>query len=59
MIKEGSGYTSSSPDELALVSFAKYLNYEFVEKDDSNNMVVEINGVKHHYELLHVLEFSS
>ena len=36
VIKEEGGYTSSSPDELALVSFAKYIGYTFIEKDDDN-----------------------
>lgn len=30
-----------------------------MEKDDHNNLIVEIQGCKHKYELLHILEFSS
>ena len=42
VIKEEDGYTSSSPDELALVSFAKYIGFTFLEKDDDNIMKVDL-----------------
>lgn len=43
VIKETNGYSSSSPDELALVSFAKAIGYEFIEKDDDGFMIVDIS----------------
>jgi magnesium-transporting ATPase (P-type) len=59
VIKEGKGYSSSSPDELALLNFAKYIGYIFLEKDVNN--VVKIQQIANiaNYKLLHTLEFSS
>lgn len=44
MIKEEDGYTSSSPDELALVNFASYIGYTFLEKDDDNVMKIKVDA---------------
>jgi len=33
-------YNASSPDELALLNFAKYLGYEFLGIDDNNFMEI-------------------
>lgn len=54
-------YNSSSPDELALVNFAKQCGYEFVERDDSDNIVIKDihTGQKIKYQLLNVCEFTS
>lgn len=52
-------YNASSPDELALINFAKFAGYEFCGVDDFNRMMVSVKGVVHTYELLQVLEFSS
>jgi len=35
---------SSSPDELALVQGAKYLGFNFLDRDKDNNILVEILG---------------
>ena len=43
VIKEEDGYTSSSPDELALVNFASYIGYTFLEKDDNNIMKIKVD----------------
>lgn len=60
---EKSNYTSSSPDELALVNFAKFTGYEFVQKNDFNELEVleRVGGQERilKYRLLHTLEFSS
>jgi len=36
-IDEKNNYLASSPDELALVSFAKKIGYEFYERDQKTN----------------------
>jgi len=59
--KEGSKnvYNASSPDEFALINYAKYMGYEFLGIDEENNMTVKFKGQVHKYKLLYVLEFSS
>ena len=44
-------YNSASPDELALVAAAKELGYEFIERDQNENIVIleRSTGVKHRY----------
>lgn len=38
---------------------AKMCGYSFLNIDDDNNMVIDINGRQEVYKLLNVLEFSS
>lgn len=52
-------YSAASPDELALVNFAKFLNYEYIDTDAENNLVVRINGEETRTKLLYSLEFNS
>lgn len=52
-------YSASSPDEAALVNFAKLCRYEYVGMSDNNEMLVEINERPHKFKLHHVLEFDS
>ena len=52
-------YNASSPDELALVNFAKFTGYEFEELDNDNYMIIKVNQVRLKYKLLQVLEFTS
>lgn len=52
-------YNASSPDELALVNAAKYFGYDFIGRDDDNNIAVKINGKTETFTLLNVIEFSS
>ena len=59
VIKEEDGYTSSSPDELALVNGAKCLGFEFLGRDDDNNIIVNDHGVERTYEVLNIIEFTS
>jgi magnesium-transporting ATPase (P-type) len=33
-------YNSSSPDELALVNAAKQFGYEFIDRDENDNIVI-------------------
>jgi len=37
-------YNASSPDELALVNFAKFCNIEFVDTDVDKNMKINVLG---------------
>lgn len=50
---------ASSPDELALINFAKLSGYEYIGTDDNNKIIIKARGETHEYELLHTLEFSS
>ena len=52
-------YNASSPDELALLNFAKTCGYTYHGLDEDNNMVIQIDGKESKYKLLHVLEFTS
>lgn len=52
-------YNASSPDELALVNFAKFVGSEFVGIDEDNNMEINFKGTRMKFQLLHVLEFNS
>ena len=52
-------YSAASPDELALVNFAKQAGYVFKGEDDNNKVMIETpNGVLT-YTLLHVCRFTS
>lgn len=51
---------ASSPDELALVNFASFAGYEFAGTDNSQNLVLKIEGRgEMQYKLLDILEFDS
>jgi phospholipid-transporting ATPase len=52
-------YNAASPDEFALVNFARFMGYEFRGIDEFNNMVIRIKGKEVKYKLHHVLEFNS
>jgi len=52
-------YNASSPDELALVNCAKYYGWEFKGRDETNRIEIQVGDKKEHYELLHVMEFTS
>lgn len=53
-------YSASSPDELALVNFAKEYGYTFLERDADDNLIIETpNGDRLSYKLLSVCEFTS
>jgi magnesium-transporting ATPase (P-type) len=40
VICEGEDYTSSSPDEVALASFARYIGYKFIGKNSKNEVEI-------------------
>lgn len=52
-------YNASSPDELALVNFARYVGYKFIGIDSENVMTIEVDNKSYRYELLNILEFTS
>jgi phospholipid-transporting ATPase len=52
-------YSASSPDELALVNGARFLGATFSQRDDDNNIFIDIRGETIKYELLNVLGFDS
>lgn len=64
-------YNAASPDDLALVNFAKQFGFEFMGKDIDDNVLIneyhidpvtQAKGSKRHehkFELLHVCEFNS
>ena len=52
-------YQSSSPDEKALVYFARSQNYILLNRSIDNYVTVEINGAEQKFLLLNTLEYSS
>ena len=52
-------FNASSPDELALINFAKFIGFEYIGTDQKNVMTVRFKDVLYQYRLLHVLEFNS
>ena len=52
-------YNASSPDELALLNFARYIGFKYTGIDDENFMCVEFKGKVIKKKLLYVLEFTS
>jgi phospholipid-transporting ATPase len=61
VVDEVGVYQAASPDELALVNFAKFSNFEYMGRDEKNpnNINVKINNEIISYEMLHINEFSS
>ena len=52
-------YQASSPDEMALVSFARSQNYIFLDRTSDDFIILEINKKKLNYKILNILEYSS
>ena len=52
-------YQSSSPDEKALVNFARSQGYIFLDRTIKNEIILEIKGIKKKYIILNELEYSS
>jgi phospholipid-transporting ATPase len=42
-------YNASSPDELALVNAAKLFRFEFKDRDDDNNIIIDHEGTEIKY----------
>ncbi|KAF0699074.1 Aste57867_10347 [Aphanomyces stellatus] len=52
-------FVASSPDELALVSGAKFFGYEFLERNPGAMLIETPSGARESYEILEVFEFTS
>ena len=52
-------YQSSSPDEKALVNFARSQGYIFLDRTNKNEIILEIKGIKKIYKILNELEYTS
>ncbi|KRX01550.1 P-type ATPase, cytoplasmic domain N [Pseudocohnilembus persalinus] len=52
-------FNASSPDELALVNFAKFCGVEFVDKDQDDNYVINCLGEQQVHKILYTFEFDS
>eukprot|EP01016_Furgasonia_blochmanni_P009219 TRINITY_DN13822_c0_g1_i4.p1 TRINITY_DN13822_c0_g1~~TRINITY_DN13822_c0_g1_i4.p1 ORF type:complete len:1011 (-),score=95.37 TRINITY_DN13822_c0_g1_i4:124-3156(-) len=52
-------YNAASPDELALVNFARFAGCEYQGIDENNRMEIKLLDQTLHYKLLQVLEFTS
>lgn len=50
---------SSSPDEMALVNFAKFCGVEYKGIDEDNNILIEYKSETFKYKLIETLEFNS
>jgi len=58
--QKSKNYNAASPDELALVNFAKQKGYEFVDRDADDNCIIKCpNGDLEKYALLNICEFNS
>ena len=55
-------YNASSPDELALLNFAKFVGFEYLGMDQNNVLTIRYKDREEKtfkFQLLHVLEFNS
>ena len=52
-------YQASSPDEKALINFARSQEYIFLNRTIENEISLEIKGIKKTYKILNELEYSS
>ena len=65
IVVDGDKYNASSPDELALVNFAKQMGYNFKDRDIQDNCVIEVSdqygsvNKTLKYKLLNICEFNS
>ena len=50
---------ASSPDEVALVNFARYCDIEFTGVDENNDITVREKNTQLKYKILHIFEFDS
>ena len=50
---------ASSPDEIALINFAKYSGYEFIFRNESGIVYLNINSVITEFKILHCFDYTS
>ncbi|EGR33192.1 hypothetical protein IMG5_206852 [Ichthyophthirius multifiliis] len=58
-LQGNTSYSSSSPDEIAIVNFTKFVGVQFMKIDEDNNIIIKFNNTDYTFELLHVFEFNS
>jgi len=51
-------YQASSPDELSLVSAARYFGFKFIRREVGNKIILSINNKCSEYKVTHILEFT-
>jgi|LauGreDrversion4_2_1035121.scaffolds.fasta_scaffold104817_3 magnesium-transporting ATPase (P-type) len=51
-------YQASSPDELSLVSAARYFGFKFTRREIGNKIILSINNKSSEYIVTHILEFT-
>ncbi|EAR92863.1 phospholipid-translocating P-type ATPase, flippase family protein (macronuclear) [Tetrahymena thermophila SB210] len=56
---EGIEYNASSPDELALINFAKFCGFEYLGIDEDSVMRIKQENIMHRFKVLNVLDFNS
>ena len=59
MTDKGMNYNASSPDELALLNFARFIGYEYQGMDENNEITISVMKSIRKFKLLHILEFDS
>mmetsp|Transcript_16189 Transcript_16189/g.13761 ORF Transcript_16189/g.13761 Transcript_16189/m.13761 type:complete len:116 (-) Transcript_16189:2234-2581(-) len=52
-------YNASSPDELALLNFARFCGITYLGLDENNQFELNFRGETIRFKLLHILEFNS
>lgn len=52
-------YQASSPDELSLVSAARFFGFKFIKREVGNKLILKINNIFSEYIVTHILEFTS
>lgn len=52
-------YNASSPDELALVNGMRHFGFAFRDRDNEDNLIIDLAHEELKYKLLHVFEFNS
>ncbi len=52
-------YQADSPDELALLNFAKFCNFEFINRNEDNVLDINDHGNIKNYTVLKIIEFTS
>ena len=52
-------YNASSPDELALINFAKFCGMKFLGTNENNEILIEFNQKVHIFKMIYTFEFNS
>lgn len=52
-------YNASSPDELALINFAKFCGMKFMGTNENNEILIDFQSKTHVFKLVYTFEFNS